>query len=167
LGYHHNRLAHLRGRYQGVTEMSEAPQQYFPQPKRSEVGAIAMAAWLNVPPDKVPVKFQAWNCPATRAAWERVEAAIRADLHPTEAQITAHPKAKALMEALKAAADQLKKVHDDAFNQALGHGLRTTDGRDFSCRELNRCDEVARKIAATLAAMETPLIAHAEKETAE
>lgn len=48
-----------------------------------------------------------------------------------------------LREALGKAADQLNLVHDDAFKQAGGHGLVTTDGREFSCFQLNRCDAAA------------------------
>jgi hypothetical protein len=45
--------------------------------------------------------------------------------------------------ALKEAVSHLRKVHDDAFKQAAGHGLMTTDGRSFSCFQINRCQEVA------------------------
>lgn len=44
-------------------------------------------------------------------------------------------------EALLKAADQLHKVHSDAFRQAAGYGLVTADGRGFSCMEINRCNE--------------------------
>lgn len=46
--------------------------------------------------------------------------------------------------ALKIAAHQLQKVHDDAFRQCAGYGLVTSDGRDFSCYEINVCSEAAR-----------------------
>lgn len=56
----------------------------------------------------------------------------------------------ALREALQQAVAQLERVHDDAFRQAAGYGLVTSDGRDFSCLELNRCSEVASKSRAAL-----------------
>ena len=49
-----------------------------------------------------------------------------------------------------AAATQLEKAHDDAFKQALGRALMTSDGRAFSCLELNRCAEVASRTRAVL-----------------
>jgi hypothetical protein len=50
----------------------------------------------------------------------------------------------ALLEArLAEAVGHLRKVHDDTFKQAAGHGLMTTDGRSFSCFQINRCQEVA------------------------
>lgn len=59
-----------------------------------------------------------------------------------------------LTEALASAATQLARVHDDAFRQCAGHGLRTTDGRDFTLLELNRCEEEAIKAREALAAAE-------------
>lgn len=44
-----------------------------------------------------------------------------------------------LREALAKSADQLKRVYDDAFRQCAGYGLVTSDGRAFSCMELNKC----------------------------
>jgi hypothetical protein len=46
-------------------------------------------------------------------------------------------------EALKEAVSHLRKVHDDSFKQAAGHGLMTADGRSFSCFQINRYQEVA------------------------
>jgi len=56
-----------------------------------------------------------------------------------------------LLAALRKTVAQLEKVHDDAFNQAIGHGLCTTDGRAFSCMELNRCSDVAKEALAAIA----------------
>lgn len=55
-----------------------------------------------------------------------------------------------LREELKAASDQLAKVHDSAFRQAGGYGLVTGDGRGFSCFELNRCQEIASRARALI-----------------
>lgn len=57
-----------------------------------------------------------------------------------------------LRAALASAAMRLKAVHDDAFKQAGGHGLKTTDGRDFSCTELNLCNQEATHARAALEA---------------
>lgn len=63
-----------------------------------------------------------------------------------------------LTEALERAAEQLSRAHDDAFKQCAGHGLVTSDGREFSCLELNKCDDAAResRAALSLAKSETP-----------
>jgi len=55
-----------------------------------------------------------------------------------------------MREALTDAADQLALVHDDAFKQAAGYGLVTSDGRDFSCYQLNLCSTAATKARAAL-----------------
>lgn len=55
-----------------------------------------------------------------------------------------------LVEALESASDQLALVHDDAFKQAAGYGLVTSDGRDFSCFQLNNCSTAATKALAAL-----------------
>lgn len=65
-------------------------------------------------------------------------------------------EAERLREALKEAADQLERVHDDAFTQAAGYGLRTIDGRDFSCFQLNVCSEAASKARASLQPQAAP-----------
>ena len=51
---------------------------------------------------------------------------------------------------LDMAVGQLSKAHDDAFKQCVGYGLVTTDGREFSCMELNKCSEVADSIKSAL-----------------
>lgn len=51
--------------------------------------------------------------------------------------------AEKLAEALREAQAQLEATHDDAFNQAAGRGIQTTDGRPFSCLQINVCSEVA------------------------
>lgn len=48
------------------------------QNPRAEAGLVAFAAWLGVTPDKVPPEFRYHTCPATKAAWDRVAAALRA-----------------------------------------------------------------------------------------
>jgi hypothetical protein len=60
-------------------------------------------------------------------------------------------RAEKAVEALKEAVSQLRKVHDDAFKQAAGHGLMTADGRSFSCFQINRCQEVAGECERTIA----------------
>ncbi|MDM9644502.1 hypothetical protein [Rhizobium sp. S163] len=55
-----------------------------------------------------------------------------------------------LRRALIIASNQLQLVYDDALNQAGGYGLLSSDGRSFSCLELNRCDEAARNARAAL-----------------
>lgn len=62
--------------------------------------------------------------------------------------------AEKLAEALREAQAQLKAVHDDAFKQAIGRGLQTTDGKPFSCLQLNVCAEVAARSGKALAAWE-------------
>lgn len=69
--------------------------------------------------------------------WMRKALAAAIEASPLRA------RCEKLEKALAAAADQLALVHDDAFKQAGGHGLVTTDGRDFSCFQLNRCDSAA------------------------
>lgn len=58
-----------------------------------------------------------------------------------------------LTEALEKAADQLTRAHDDAFRQCAGYGLVTSDGRDFTCLELNKCSEAASAARETLSAI--------------
>ena len=55
--------------------MSE--KQYYPQPARDDLAFRMFAAWVNCPPDQVPLHFKAWTCPQTRAAWERVSEAAK------------------------------------------------------------------------------------------
>lgn len=62
----------------------------------------------------------------------------------------AEKRVAGLESALKAAAAQLAHVHDDSFKQAGGFGLITSDGRDFSCFELNKCETAAREARAAL-----------------
>lgn len=59
-----------------------------------------------------------------------------------------------LRSALRDAADQLSRAHDDAFKQAAGYGLVTSDGREFSCYQLNLCQTAANKARAALATTE-------------
>lgn len=76
----------------------------------------------------------------TKALVEAVSEVVAKDINIENAR---------LRDALCHASGQLIKVHDDAFKQARGYGLITTDGRGFSCTELNRCMEkgrVARRI---------------------
>lgn len=62
--------------------------------------------------------------------------------------------AEKLAEALREARAQLKAVHDDAFKQAIGRGLQTTDGKPFSCLQINVCADVAARSGKALAAWE-------------
>lgn len=46
---------------------------------RDALGQAAFAAWVNVSPDNLPQAMRFHTCPATKEAWERVAAAIRAE----------------------------------------------------------------------------------------
>jgi hypothetical protein len=59
-------------------------------------------------------------------------------------------KNEKLRSALTKAADQLHLVHHDAFRQAGGYGLVSTDGRAFSCTELNKCEVASHEARAVL-----------------
>ncbi len=52
--------------------------------------------------------------------------------------------------ALEAAAEQLDRVHADAFRQAAGLALQRSDGTMFSCLQLNMCDTAAKAARAAL-----------------
>lgn len=47
---------------------------------RDRLGLVAIAAWLNTTPDKLPSTCLYHTCEATRTAWNRVAEAIAADL---------------------------------------------------------------------------------------
>lgn len=85
----------------------------------------------------------------TEAEYQAAKAAVIALARQAEAlereMAEKDERIAALGLGLSSASAQLAKVHDDAFKQAAGYGLVTTDGRDFSCLELNRCETEARR----------------------
>lgn len=71
----------------------------------------------------------------TKALVEAVSEVVAKDINIENAR---------LRDALCHASDQLIRVYDDAFKQTGGYGLVTTDGRDFSCLQLNMCEAKGR-----------------------
>lgn len=47
---------------------------------RDRLAIVALAAWVNCDPDKLPDQMRAHTCEATMKAWERVALAIKAEL---------------------------------------------------------------------------------------
>lgn len=74
---------------------------------------------------------------------------VAADI-AAEGEAALRAEVEALRAALVSAAGQLQRVHDDAFRQCAGHGLRTTDGRPFNLTEINRCEGAAISALAAL-----------------
>jgi 3-methyladenine DNA glycosylase/8-oxoguanine DNA glycosylase len=47
---------------------------------RDDLGLVAIAAWLNVAPEKLPKEMRLHTCAATKEAWARVASALTAAL---------------------------------------------------------------------------------------
>jgi len=46
--------------------------------ERTPVELVAFAAWVNLPPEKVPSSMAIHTCPETAVAWKRVAEAVAA-----------------------------------------------------------------------------------------
>lgn len=76
-----------------------------------------------------------------------VDANTTGDLATLKRQLAAAESDLAETRALLAKATrQLHRVHTDAWHQCKGHGVKTTDGRDFSLYQLNVCGELAGQL---------------------
>lgn len=100
---------------------------------------------------------QVWSCDYFR--WENCDDPSGEICQPFEdgpisLAFKAHASLTARVAKLEAslteAADQLALAHDDAFKQCAGYGLVTSDGREFSCFQLNKCEEAAHAARAVL-----------------
>lgn len=49
--------------------------------ERDRLALVAIAAWVNVPLDKLPAEMRFHTCVDTQAAWKRVTDAIVAEVH--------------------------------------------------------------------------------------
>lgn len=89
--------------------------------------------------------LEAWN--HQPAIDELIAANTTGDLPTIKRQLAATEFTLTETRALLAkAALQLQRVHTDAWHQCKGHGVKTTDGRDFSLFQVNRCAELAGEL---------------------
>ena len=68
-----------------MTETDESPERHrlrlwSENNPRDRMALVAVAAWLNVTPDQLPPQMRLHTCEATKVAWARVAAAVRAEV---------------------------------------------------------------------------------------
>ena len=65
-----------------MTQEDETPQRrrirlWQEENPRDQMGIVALSAWLNVTPEKLPSGLRLHTCQQTKDAWARVEIAVR------------------------------------------------------------------------------------------